>query len=358
MRGTSGATTAAADIDGVELTLHDEPARFAGGLQEVADGVFAWLQPNGGWGESNAGLVVGAGEALLVDTLWDPALTHRMLDAMRARTDAPIRTLVNTHSDGDHVWGNQLVADAEIVATAAAAQIIRDEEPDGLRRFQALAPRLRRLGVLPLPATRRAGRLGAYIGAMLAPFDFSEVEVTPPTREFAGELELDTGGRRVRLIEVGPAHTAGDLIVHVPDASVVFAADVLFVGVTPVMWAGPVSNWLKALDCLLALEPAIIVPGHGPLCGRADVQAVRDHLAWVQAEAAPLLDDGRSVLDTAHELLASEGYRCSAWADWDAPERIVITIATIARERRGKSGPVGPRDRAAIFSDVAALART
>jgi cyclase len=83
--------------------LSPSHARFDGGLREVAPGIHAWLQPNGTWGESNAALVVGDGASLLVDTLWDVRLTARMLDAMRPLTDgAPIATLVNTHSDGDH----------------------------------------------------------------------------------------------------------------------------------------------------------------------------------------------------------------------------------------------------------------
>ena len=94
----------------MERTLLGKPARFPRGLQQVGEGVFAWLQPNGEWGESNAGVVVGDGEALLIDTLFDLRLTQRMLDAVAERVHVPIRTLVNTHSDGDHVFGNQLAA--------------------------------------------------------------------------------------------------------------------------------------------------------------------------------------------------------------------------------------------------------
>jgi cyclase len=103
-------------------TLFGDPERYASGLTAVASRVHAWLQPNGAWGESNAGLVVGEGESLLVDTLWDLTLTRRMLDAMGPLAEqAPIRTLVNTHGDGDHWWGNQLVGAQKIVATEAAA---------------------------------------------------------------------------------------------------------------------------------------------------------------------------------------------------------------------------------------------
>jgi cyclase len=115
----------------VEVTpLHSGAPRFEGGLSEVASGVHAWLQPNGLLGESNAGLVIGDGTSLLVDTLWDPRLTERMLAAMAPLTvGAPIETLVNTHSDGDHWWGNQEVAGVEIVATQAAAAVMASQSP-------------------------------------------------------------------------------------------------------------------------------------------------------------------------------------------------------------------------------------
>jgi glyoxylase-like metal-dependent hydrolase (beta-lactamase superfamily II) len=351
----------------METTLFGKPARFPGGLQEVAPGTFAWMQPNGEWGESNAGLVVGEGASLLIDTLWDVPLTRRMLAAMASQTDdAPIETLVNTHSDGDHVWGNQLLEGREIVATRAAAQIIREEPPQALIRFQSLAPKLRMLGRLPLPVVGRlaipglpkapVGELGAYVEKMLSPYDFSEVRVTPPTRELSGEQTLTVGGRELRLIEVGPAHTPGDLIVYVPDAKVVFAADILFVGVAPVMWAGPTSNWIRALERIIELAPAAVVPGHGPISGIEQVTVLRDYLGWVDGAARRELDAGRSVSETSRHLVRSAEYRSAPWAGWDSPERIVVTVATIDRLRRG-AGPVGARERASIFARAAALER-
>jgi cyclase len=350
----------------VERTLFGKPARYEGGLREVGPGILAWLQPNGEFGESNAGVVAGEGEALLVDTLWDTSLTRRMLDAIGSRISTPISTLVNTHSDGDHVWGNQLLAGTEIVATQAAARIIRVEPPATLQRFKALAPRLRLAGGLPLPVIGRIRlpllprvplrELGQYIENILAPYDFSDVRVTPPTREFSGELTLQVGGREVRLIEVGPAHTPGDLIVHVPDANVVFAADVLFTGVTPVMWAGPTARWIAALDRIVGLDPQIVVPGHGPISGTADVIALRDYLAWVDAAARPRLAAGRSVAQTARALVLGDEYRAAPWAHWDAPERILLTIATIDRHRRDAAGPIGTRERLTLFAQMAVLA--
>jgi cyclase len=250
--------------------LHSGPVRFEGGLTEVGPGLQAWLQPNGLLGESNAGLVVGDGASLLVDTLWDPRLTRRMLAAMAPLIEkAPIETLVNTHSDGDHWWGNQEVPTTEIIATESARAVMEAESPAEMKRFGALAAALRFAGSMPFPYPRRdaIAAIAAYVSEALAPFSFDELRLAPPTRTFSGQLELDVGGRKVTLIEVGPAHTPGDLIVWVPDAKVAFAADILFIGVTPIMWAGPLEGWIAALERLLGLDAEWFVPGHGPVCG-------------------------------------------------------------------------------------------
>ena len=89
--------------------------QYTKGLQDLGNGCFAYLQPDGSWGWSNAGLLVDRDETLLVDTLFDLALTGEMLGQMRAAVPAAksIGHLVNTHANGDHTFGNQLVAGAE-----------------------------------------------------------------------------------------------------------------------------------------------------------------------------------------------------------------------------------------------------
>lgn len=332
-----------------ERTLHGEPARYAGGLHEVARCTYAWLQPNGGLGESNAGLVVGEGESLLVDTLWDLRLTRRMLAAMAPRTaGAPIRRLVMTHGDGDHCWGNQcLREDVEIVATRAGAEDMLGEDPRALRALSVLG---RRIGPLArrrvlLPGSGKVAGLAAFAG-LLAPFEFAGITLHPPTRTFEGVLELEVGGRRVELIEVGPAHTPGDLIVHVPDVRTVFAADLMFVGCHPIMWVGPVENWIAGLDRIAALEPEIVVPGHGPVTDLEGVAAMRRY--WeVVARAAR---DGLP----AREIAALP--ELAAYAGWDGPERLVVNAAMIARSDAGGTGRVGDRERTGLLAEAGELA--
>jgi glyoxylase-like metal-dependent hydrolase (beta-lactamase superfamily II) len=306
--------------------LFGDPERFPGGLQEVRPGVHAWVQPNGAWGESNAGLIIGAGESLLVDTLWDLPRTRRMLDAMAPLTaQAPIRTLVNTHGDGDHWWGNELVGTREIIATdAAAAHEMRTVTPQSM-----LA--LKRLGA----AVERAGRpSGRFLHGMTGPYEHRGITLTRPTRTFSGRLELEVGGRKVELIEVGPAHTQGDSIVHVPDARVVFAADVVFLESTPVMWAGPLEHWLRALDTIAALDPEVIVPGHGPPTDVGGLDEVRAYWTYLESAARRRPD--------ARAIVHSDEFAAQPFAGWECPERAVINVATFERLRRGAPHPKPP----------------
>ncbi len=142
------------------LSLHGDPARFPTGLQELGEGVWAWTQPNGGLGESNAGLVRGEGQSLLVDTLWDLRLTGTMLARMaEATAQAPIRRVVNTHGDGDHCWGNQLLAGAELIGTEACARDVAAEDPRGVRVLGKAAER-RRHGRRARPRRPAGGRAG------------------------------------------------------------------------------------------------------------------------------------------------------------------------------------------------------
>ncbi len=342
------------------MPLHPGPARFEGGLTEAGPGVHAWLQPNGLLGESNAALVVGDGASLLVDTLWDPRLTRRMLEAMRPLTaTAPIETLVNTHSDGDHWWGNQEVSAAEIIATESARAVMDGQSPAEMKRFGALAGALRFAGSVPIPYPRRddVAAIAAYVTEAMAPFSFDEVRLVPPTRTFSGELELDVGGREVRVIEVGPAHTPGDAIVWIPDAKIVIAADILFIGVTPIMWAGPLEGWIAALERLLSLGVERFVPGHGPVCGPDEVRHLVDFWRWLDQAARRRLDAGSSAGEAARDLVLGDEIAERGFATWLAPERALVNVGTIDAQRRGAAKLPGPRELIPAFFRMALLAR-
>lgn len=308
---------------------------FDKGLVEIGDGVFAYLQPDGGWGWSNAGLLTSDGESLLVDTLFDMALTREMLAEMAPVTGtAPIQTIVNTHANGDHCYGNAAVGAETIIASESSAREM-DEVP---------ASRLAAM----LEMASEMGAAGEYLTRIFGSFRFDEVVEAPPTRTFKGGLGLRVGETSVQLVEVGPAHTAGDILVEVADHDVVFTGDILFCGGTPIVWAGPISNWIAACDRIIERGWRTVVPGHGPLATVDDVRTMRDHLAWLLDEVRPRQQASMSVEDTIADIDLGE------WADLGEPERLAINVDAAFAE-------FDPRHRRAdvltSFARMAALAK-
>jgi len=329
------------------------------GLTQLGDGLHAYLQPDGSWGLSNAGLIVGDGESLLVDTLYDLGRTRAMLEAM-AKADPgakTIDTVVNTHANGDHCWGNDaLPSGAEIIASSAGAAEMAELPPRQLAMLVKLSRATVRYGAPMRGLLRLLGAFGlrkAGAIADAAPFvvhafdryDWDGVGLREPTRTFDGELTLDVGGRAVELVEVGPAHTQGDVLVHVPDSKTVFTGDILFSGAHPIVWAGPFSNWIAACDRILAWEPERVVPGHGPLATVDEVRRGREYLVYVFDEAKKRRAAGMGFEEAARDI-ALEGF-----GDWSEAERIVVNVRMAYSELDSESAPP---DAVALFASMAA----
>jgi cyclase len=292
---------------------------YTTGLHRLANETYAYLQGSCATGYSNSGLVCSGDEALLVDTLYTIPQTKQMLaDMAQAAPVADICWVVNTHHDGDHWWGNQLVGDALIVSSTVAAQTMRHAGPETVKPFLSpdTDPRLR---------------------AILEPFDFSGITPTYPTITFTGELELTVGRRTVRVIQVGPAHTAGDVIIHVPDERVVYAGDVQAFGCHGVVHSGPIDRCIQACDTILDLGVDTVVPGHGPVGGKAEVERVRDYLERIRDHAHAAHQRGQSPLEAAREFGFAE------FADLGFPERVILNIGAVYRELNGDGTPgMGP----------------
>ncbi len=287
---------------------------YTRGLHEVADRVWAWTLPDGGYGWSNAGLVAGDGAALLVDTLFDLALTREMLAAMSPITSsAPITDALITHSNGDHTHGNQLLDPSVriIAAKGTAEEIAHGMAPEMLAMAQTA-----NLGPVATPYTRE--RFGH--------FDFSGINVRNADQTFDRDLTIDVGGRRVDLLNLGPAHTAADSVAHVPDAGVLFGGDLLFIGCTPIVWAGPIANWISACDAMIALDAPIVVPGHGPVTDPDGIRAVRAYLAHVSERAEAAYRKGLSWSEAADTIALGE------YATWLDAERVVVNVYQRYRE--------------------------
>ncbi|HFC11905.1 MAG TPA: MBL fold metallo-hydrolase [Anaerolineae bacterium] len=335
-----------------QQTRYQEVPLFDEGLYDLGQQTYAWMVPNGSWGEANAGLIVGDGESLLVDTLWDVAYTRQMLDAMAQLTDAaPIRTVVNTHADGDHYFGNELLKVQTITSLKALTEMA------GVKpKSMILLGKMGKLHGFFGRFSQKQAKIGRYFQQMVAPYDFKAVTATLPTRTFEQALTLDVGGRVVHLIEVGPAHTQGDSMVYVPDAKILFSADILFINSTPVMWAGPVTNWLAALERILKLDVETIIPGHGPITDKNGVRAVQAYWQYVADQVGERFRAGLDAEAAARDIALSADFGRQPFANWNSPERIMTSTHTIYRHLQGITAHPTVPQLVAIMRKQAVLA--
>ncbi len=305
-------------------------------LRAIGAHVYACLQKDEGLGTSNSGLVDRAG-GLVVDTFWDLPHTRRLIERYASVLRAPARRVVNTHHNGDHCWGNQLFTGAEIIGHRRCAAAFGRERPEMMQMLRGAA-------ASEDPAL-------AALGRSLGRWDFSDITLTPPTTLVDERLDLDLDGTQVELLYVGPAHTGGDLIVHLPAERILFTGDVLFRLCTPIGWDGTTARWIAALDRIEALAPAVIVPGHGPLCGLEGPREMRAYLCYVRAEAQRFFDAGLPALEAATRIDPGP------YAGWTEPERIVFNVERVYRELRGEAWDA-PIDAAALFRGMYEIRRS
>lgn len=299
------------------------------GLVKLRDRSYAYLQKDEGLGWSNAGMIRGKEGSLLIDTLFDLKLTQTMLDQIKRKVGKPIKWLVNTHHNGDHFWGNQLCKDAEIIGHTRFSEDMMAMTPETAQMMKS-AP-------ADIPAM-------AGLKAAMEPFDFSEIELTPPTRLLDDELTLTIDDSEVKIIAVGPAHTSTDLIVFFPEEKVLYAGDIIFRLCTPIGWEGTYEKWIAALDKIVALGPTKIVPGHGPICGLEGATEMKEYFQYIYAESRECFDKGLTEADAAKKIDPGP------YAEWTEPERIIFNVSRAYREFRGE-----PHDTPVDFMAMATV---
>lgn len=268
-------------------------------IEEVSDGVFAYVQLDGSWGLNNTGFIVGGDGVTAIDTCFTERRSQAFRDAIRSVSGLPVRTLVNTHHHGDHTHGNFVFRGEAMIV---GHELCRKEVIETGLGTRALFP-----GV-----------------------DWGEIEITPPTATFDERMTLFVDDLIVELMYVGPAHTTNDIIVWLPERLVLFTGDVIFHGGTPFALMGSIAGWLEALERLRTLGADRLVPGHGEVCGRDAIEDVADYLRFVQDIARKGFDADVSPLDVARD--ADLG-RFSEWLD---RERLVGNLHRAYSELRGE----------------------
>lgn len=279
-------------------------------LHAVADGVWAYVQPDGGWMVNNLGLIAGANGATAVDTTSTERRMRDYLDALADVPALPVRRVVLTHSHPDHCNGLSLLPGAEVIAHRRAADELR--RPD-------------------VPAAH-----------IFEPYERGDAHARLPSIVFDDAITIDAGGRRVEVRHPGgAAHTRGDAYVWLPDDGILFAGDLVFNGGTPFALSGSPAGWLRALEQMARLDPAIVVPGHGALGGPELLQPVADYLQFVIDAAHDAHDRGMTALQAARAL------DLGRFAGLLEPERIAGNLHSALAELDGTDV-----DAAAAWQDM------
>ncbi|MCU1679950.1 MAG: hypothetical protein JWQ81_689 [Amycolatopsis sp.] len=282
---------------------------FSRGWHRIGEHTWTWLEPDGGWGKANAGLVTAQGHGLQIDTLFDLPHAQYMRDSLALATPGvEITTVVNTHADPDHCWGNQLFGEAAItVSEHTAHEMAHGHQPEPWRR---------------LLADDRDSALRRYLHELNTDFAFDDIALPAPSRTFTGILDIEVGDLTARLVDVGAAHTEGDTFVWVPEDEVLYSGDLLFSGIHPVMWGGPIENWIAACRTMEDLRPRVVVPGHGPLMDLNGIAEFRGYLDYLGTEATRRYEAGMPRREAAADIPVDR------W-NWGSPERVAVTVATM-----------------------------
>lgn len=281
----------------------------AGALHEVVDGVYAWVQPDGTWWVNNAGAVTGTEGTLVIDTCATATRTRRFLNALAGATDeAPVRWALNTHQHGDHTYGNSLLPDSTVLIGQSAMREALENDP----LFENVPPVWD-----PVP-------------------DWGDVTRRVPSVTLDRELSLHLGRRRVDLHHPGyTAHTPGDVVAWLPRERVLFTGDLIFHGLTPLVFMGSLDGALRSLEWVRSFSPEHVVPGHGPVFGARDLDEVlaahERYYRFVTATAEDAVRRGRAPLEAARSADLGE------FTDWADSERLVMNLHRAQADLTGEA---------------------
>jgi glyoxylase-like metal-dependent hydrolase (beta-lactamase superfamily II) len=315
-------------------------------MQQVSDSCYAVLNEKNRVCDANSGLV-NRGGGVVIDTQSDLPHAQKMIDLFSQVWPAMPDRVINTHEDADHVWGNQLFEGAEIIAHRSVPDRMRQvaEPKESQELLHGVGDVLKR----PVLEKLHPGLLAA--GQQLAEdYNFDGIELVLPTTLFDNRYELDLDGTEVHLIYVGPCHQVGDTIIHVPKEGVIFAGDVLFRQCTPMGWTGSFEKWFQCLDLMIALDPKVIVPGHGPLCGVEGAIEMKQYLEYVRDESRKCFDDDMPALEAAKRI------EFGPYGEWRAPARLYMNVERAYREFRNEPADA-PWDTPATFDAVYEVAK-
>lgn len=297
------------------ITTPDEVIRPR--VEEVSEGVFAYLQLYGQWGLNNAGFIAADKRTIAIDTCFTVPRGQAFREAIATTTGKPCTTLLNTHHHGDHTFGNFLFPEATVIAHRLCRHEVLEQGLSTVEMFQD--------GV-----------------------DWGDVQIEAPFVTYDDHLTVYADDLRIDAYYMGPAHTTNDTILYLPERKVMYAGDLAFAGGTPFVLMGSVTGSLAAYERLRNFDVETVVPGHGPICGPEVFEDMAAYLRWLLDIAQDAHSSGVSALEAARESDLGK------YADWHDAERLAGNLHRAMAELGGIVAG-GPIDISAAVADMREL---
>lgn len=279
------------------------------GLQEVAPGAWAMImsiiEPEGGG--PNGGFIVAGDEVIVIDAFITLGAARELLSHIKKITGKEPAFLINTHSHGDHINGNQVFAPP---ATIIAHENTRDVLA---REGQAIID--------------RTAQMRPHLAA-----DLKAARITVPEITYRNQMTLYFGGRTLELIHPGKAHTVGDTMVYLKEEKVLYAGDLLFNHIIPPIF-GDSAGWIAAIEQIEQMDIKTIVPGHGFVCTKQELTDLKHCLMEIRKQVKKCYDRN---LDKEKALAEID---MGAYKSWPHQERLAMDVEQLYKEFKSVTEP-------------------
>ncbi len=257
-------------------------------LETIGEGIFAAIHKVGGAAIGNAGIVNLGDNTLVFDTFISPLAAKDLRLAAEILTESPVSYVFNSHYHNDHMRGNQEFSDAQIISTDKTLDLIETAGMAELESDKEASQQYRRYLAEWKNTTDQTAREKSrfwldYYRVLADSLD--GLRLCLPQITFNQQLTISGSARSVHLLTYGGGHTGSDGFLYIPDAGVLFLSDLLFVRCHPFLADGHPENWIAILEKIQTLEADVLVPGHGPVGKKSDIELMIRYIQMVSEEA-------------------------------------------------------------------------
>ena len=285
---------------------------------KLTEGVYACIHKFGGKAICNVGIVDNGKESIVFDTFLSPDVAAEIQNVVDHYGLSPIKFVVNSHAHNDHIRGNQVFPEeVAIISTRRTAELIHQWEQQEIPAEMEYAPPMvsHYDSLIQHFHGDTSGRAYKKLTMWLPYYQtlaesHLKVRTRLPDLIMEDSLVLDGPHRKVRLIDRGAGHTESDAMLFLPDDQIIFAGDLVFEEMHPYMGHGHPASWIAYLEYMESLRFQTLVPGHGELCGRKAITAMKSYIHDMEMLAIEMIREGMGV-DQTPEIHIPDAYQ-----DW------------------------------------------